>query len=58
MKTVDLIRPDRLFAQVRKCDFVLDIGAGDSFADIYGPARIRRMLVSKLSSMPPAGRWC
>ena len=47
MRTVDLVRPDRLLARVLKCDFILDIGAGDSFADIYGPGRIRRMLTSK-----------
>lgn len=47
MRTVDLLRPDRLLSRVLKCDFILDIGAGDSFTDIYGPNRIRRMLVSK-----------
>ena len=47
MRTVDLVRPDRLLARVMKCDFILDIGAGDSFADIYGTGRIRRMLTSK-----------
>ena len=43
----DLVSPGGLYSAVRGCDLVLDIGAGDSFADIYGPARIRKMLLGK-----------
>jgi polysaccharide pyruvyl transferase WcaK-like protein len=43
----DLIRPGGFWAQVRRADLVIDIGAGDSFADIYGPRRLNRMFVMK-----------
>ncbi len=43
----DLVSPGGLYSAVRRCDLVLDIGSGDSFADIYGPARIRKMLLGK-----------
>ena len=42
-----LISPTGYWAQVRSCDMVIDIGAGDSFADIYGPKRLRRMMWMK-----------
>ncbi|MEL7486007.1 MAG: polysaccharide pyruvyl transferase family protein [Pseudomonadota bacterium] len=35
-----------LFNEARACDVVLDIGAGDSFSDIYGPGRIAKMLLA------------
>lgn len=35
------------FAEARRCDLVVDIGAGDSFADIYGTKRILTQLISK-----------
>jgi colanic acid/amylovoran biosynthesis protein len=42
------LRPGAKFWQaVRRCDLVLDIGAGDSFADIYGPRRIAYMLAAQ-----------
>jgi polysaccharide pyruvyl transferase WcaK-like protein len=42
------LRPfGRLWRALRRCDIVLDIGAGDSFADIYGAPRILRMLVAQ-----------
>jgi polysaccharide pyruvyl transferase WcaK-like protein len=42
------LRPGAKFWQaVRRCDLVLDIGAGDSFADIYGPRRIAYMLLAQ-----------
>jgi colanic acid/amylovoran biosynthesis protein len=47
MRMKDVLNPRGLYAQVRHCDLVLDIGAGDSFADIYGPGRIWRMLLGK-----------
>jgi polysaccharide pyruvyl transferase WcaK-like protein len=37
----------KLWRAVRRCDLVLDIGAGDSFADIYGGGRIWRMLLGQ-----------
>jgi colanic acid/amylovoran biosynthesis protein len=39
MRAKDVIKPNGLYAEVRNCDFVLDISAGDSFADIYGARR-------------------
>lgn len=33
---------------LRRCDLVLDIGAGDSFTDIYGLSRSLKILVSKM----------
>jgi polysaccharide pyruvyl transferase WcaK-like protein len=42
-----LISPFGFFAIVRKSDIVIDIGAGDSFADIYGAGRLKRMFAMK-----------
>lgn len=42
-----LLSPSGYFAMVRDCDLVIDIGAGDSFADIYGPKRLMRMFWMK-----------
>lgn len=42
-----LINPFGFFATVRRADLVVDIGAGDSFADIYGASRLKRMFVMK-----------
>lgn len=39
--------PRGFFATVRRADMVIDIGAGDSFADIYGAGRLVRMFVMK-----------
>jgi polysaccharide pyruvyl transferase WcaK-like protein len=39
--------PRGFFATVRRSDLVIDIGAGDSFADIYGRGRLTRMFVMK-----------
>lgn len=47
MRTRDLLRPAGLYATIRDCDLVLDISAGDSFADIYGARRFVLNLVSK-----------
>jgi colanic acid/amylovoran biosynthesis protein len=44
----DIIRPSGLYRQARNCDFVLDISAGDSFADIYGARRFGFNILSKL----------
>ena len=42
-----MINPRGYFAQARKADLVIDIGGGDSFADIYGGRRLRRMFILK-----------
>lgn len=42
---------DKYAAAVRKCDLVIDIGEGDSFADIYGFKRFGVQLLSKLIAM-------
>lgn len=47
MRGKDIIRPTGLYKSVRQCDFVLDISAGDSFADIYGTGRYRFNLMAK-----------
>ena len=39
--------PFGYFAVARRSDMVIDIGAGDSFADIYGAARLKRMFALK-----------
>lgn len=52
VRVVDLDRrfmtaPGGYLALARASDAVIDIGAGDSFADIYGSARLRRMFLLK-----------
>lgn len=47
LNTRFLLNPAGFFAAVRRADLVIDIGAGDSFADIYGPKRLRRMFAMK-----------
>ena len=42
-----MINPRGYFALARASDMVVDIGAGDSFADIYGAGRLKRMFVLK-----------
>jgi polysaccharide pyruvyl transferase WcaK-like protein len=42
-----LLNPFGYFATVRRANAVVDIGAGDSFADIYGPSRLRRLFAMK-----------
>lgn len=42
-----LKRPDRLIAAIRRCDIVFDIGAGDSFSDLYGAKRFFYMAATK-----------
>ncbi|MDR6267653.1 polysaccharide pyruvyl transferase family protein [Roseobacter sp. N2S] len=48
IKVIDLDRsamlnPRGYFATARRSDLVIDIGAGDSFADTYGSRRLKRM---------------
>lgn len=38
-----MLSPRGYFALARRSDLVIDIGAGDSFADIYGAGRLKRM---------------
>jgi polysaccharide pyruvyl transferase WcaK-like protein len=42
-----MLSPSGYFAVARRSDLVIDIGAGDSFADIYGAGRLKRMFVLK-----------
>jgi polysaccharide pyruvyl transferase WcaK-like protein len=42
-----LRRPLDFFRAVRTADLVIDIGGGDSFADIYGPRRLAQMFLMK-----------
>lgn len=37
------------FSDLKQCDLVLDIGEGDSFADIYGARRFRLQIASKIA---------
>ncbi|RAH98797.1 polysaccharide pyruvyl transferase family protein [Acuticoccus sediminis] len=48
----DLVSPTgALVRNLRRCDLVLDIGAGDSFADIYGVSRFLKVLAPKLATL-------
>jgi len=47
----DFLPGGALQRALRKSDLVLDIGAGDSFADIYGRARILKMLAAQASAL-------
>lgn len=52
LRMKDFVRPTGgLFSHLRRCDLVLDIGAGDSFADIYGPRRFAVLLASKILTL-------
>lgn len=42
-----MLNPFGYFATVWRSDLVIDIGAGDSFTDIYGTRRLRRMFILK-----------
>lgn len=48
MKEMVLMRSP-FFKELKQCDFVLDIGEGDSFADIYGARRFRLQIASKIA---------
>jgi colanic acid/amylovoran biosynthesis protein len=45
----DIVDPTRLRRWAKNCDIVLDISAGDSFADIYGAKRFIFNIASKLA---------
>lgn len=47
LRTVDLVHPNGLYSDARECDLILDIGAGDSFSDIYGRTRFLKYMLAK-----------
>lgn len=47
LRARDLVRPGGLYTALRQSDLVLDISAGDSFADIYGARRFALNAISK-----------
>jgi colanic acid/amylovoran biosynthesis protein len=49
LRTRDLVSPNGFLSDVRKCDIVLDIGAGDSFSDIYGIKRFLKYSLAKMT---------
>lgn len=49
LRTRDLVMPSKLHSAIRACDLVIDISAGDSFADIYGAGRINKNFLGKLA---------
>jgi polysaccharide pyruvyl transferase WcaK-like protein len=55
LRTRDLVSPNGFRAAVRDCDLVLDIGAGDSFSDIYGVKRFLKYIAAKMT-VHAAGR--
>lgn len=55
LRSRDLIKPNGFRAMVRDCDLVLDIGAGDSFSDIYGVNRFLKYIAAKMT-VHAAGR--
>ena len=42
-----MANPRGFYAQAKAADLMIDIGGGDSFADIYGGRRLRRMFILK-----------
>lgn len=49
LRARSLVSTKGLYAAARSCDVVLDISAGDSFADIYGTQRFLYNLLAKLA---------
>lgn len=47
----DFVRPGGIWGTARRCDIVLDIGGGDSFADIYGWKRTVKMAIGQTACM-------
>lgn len=47
LRLSDYGKPGGLWAAFRRCDVVMDISGGDSFADIYGASRILKMIVAQ-----------
>ena len=48
-----LVLPSGYFALTKASDLIIDIGAGDSFADIYGVSRLRRMVLGQHHHVSP-----
>lgn len=46
----DLLKPGGFWRHIRGADLVVDIGGGDSFADIYGRKRLLLMFLMKFQS--------
>jgi polysaccharide pyruvyl transferase WcaK-like protein len=55
LRSRDLLNPFAFMPVVRGCDLVLDIGAGDSFSDIYGVTRFIKYMLAK-ATVHLAGR--
>jgi colanic acid/amylovoran biosynthesis protein len=52
LRNKDFLDPfNGMWPVARRCGLVLDIGGGDSFTDIYGAPRARRMLASKIMTL-------
>lgn len=52
LRLKDFIKPaGGLYSYLRQCDLLLDIGAGDSFADIYGLKRFGTIVGSKVLTL-------
>jgi polysaccharide pyruvyl transferase WcaK-like protein len=49
LRTRDLLTPGGFYGRARRCDLILDIGAGDSFADIYGLKRFAKTISGKFA---------
>ena len=47
LRSLDLLNPFGFRSAVKACDIVLDIGAGDSFSDIYGVVRFLKYFIAK-----------
>lgn len=47
LRMVEFVKPGGLWAAFRRCDVVLDLSGGDSFADIYGVSRIIKMIAAQ-----------
>ena len=47
----DLLNPFKYFRQLRRADIVIDIGGGDSFADIYGFSRLFKMSLARYQTL-------
>ena len=46
-----LVGQGRLAEALGRCEFVVDLGEGDSFAGIYGPGRFRAQSLSKVAAL-------
>ncbi|SMX46434.1 polysaccharide pyruvyl transferase family protein [Actibacterium lipolyticum] len=50
LSAADLLNPTKFFRLIRRADMVVDIGVGDSFADIYGNKRLMLMFLMKFQT--------